>query len=169
MDAPQNVHIRSADLAGFDATVVSRLVKEYLLLTEHEKAHRLGTPFTGSDLPQRYVEEVEDPARAYETANVLLAELDDSPVGVVVVQQVGDGLEVKRLWVDPRARGQGVGSALLGAACGAQSLPIRLTVWDWRDDAIRLYRSRGFVVVPTWDDRPRLVCMEKPGVFAIAP
>jgi hypothetical protein len=82
MDARPNVQIRSAHLACFDATVVSRLVKEYLLLTEQEKAHWVGTPFTGSDLPRCYVEEVDDPARAYERANVLLAELDDSPVGV---------------------------------------------------------------------------------------
>lgn len=82
-----------------------------------------------------------------------------------MVQQVRDGVEIKRLWVDPRARGQRVGSALLDAACySANSLPMRLTVWDWRDDAIGLYRSRGFVAVPTWDRRPRLVCMEKPEI-----
>ncbi|MFF2487561.1 GNAT family N-acetyltransferase [Microbacterium sp. NPDC058062] len=163
METGPKVHVRDADLAGVDAMVVGRLVKEYLLQTEHEKAQRFATGFSGSHLPRRYVEEVEDPARAYENARVALAELAGSSVGVVVVQQSQDGLEVKRLWVDPRARGNRVGSALLDAACGGvNTLPVRLTVWDWREEAIGLYLSRGFVAVPTWDERPRLVCMEKP-------
>lgn len=164
METGPAVRVRSADLAGVDAVVVGRLVKAYLLQTENEKSQRLAIGFADSDLPRRYAQEVEHPARAYENAQVLLAELDSSSVGVVVVQHSRDGLEVKRLWVDPRARGHRVGSSLLDAACrDPNGLPIRLTVWDWRDDAIRLYLSRGFVVVTTWDERSRLVCMEKRG------
>ncbi|WP_345801685.1 GNAT family N-acetyltransferase [Microbacterium sp. AZCO] len=162
METGPRVDVRRADLTGVDAITVGRLVKAYLVQTELEKSQRLATGIPDSDLPRRYAEEVEDPERAYANAQVLLAELDGTSVGVVVVQQTGNGLEVKRLWVDPRVRGHHVGSALLDAACRGQSnRPIRLTVWDWRDDAIGLYLSRGFVAVPTWDDRPRLVCMEK--------
>jgi len=162
--APSPIRVRAADLAGSDSVAVGRLVKEYLLQTEQEKAHRLGTPLASSGLPLRYADEVEDPAHAYRDAVVHVAELAGSAVGVIVAQQVADAIEVKRLWVDPRARGQHVGAALLDAACRPGSLPIRLTVWDWRDDAIRLYLSRGFAAVPTWDKRARLLCMEKPGI-----
>lgn len=37
----------------------------------------------------------------------------------------------------------------------------RQTVWDWRDDAVQLYLTRGFVGAESWEDRPRLVCMER--------
>jgi len=78
-----------------------------------------------------------------------------------VVQQNSGTREIKRVWVDPSARGQRVGSALLDAAMGLDDVPLRLTVWDWRDDAIRLYRKRGFTSVPSWETRPRLLCMER--------
>ncbi|SMG45372.1 hypothetical protein [Agreia pratensis] len=31
---------------------------------------------------------------------------------------------------------------------------------DTRDDAIRLYCARGFETVTSWEERPRLVCMQ---------
>lgn len=138
---------------------VSALVEAYLAQTEREKAKHLGEPFA-AELPERYRPEIEHPARAYAGATVYLAELADSPVGVAVLQKSAEAHEIKRLWVDASARGHRVGSALIDAALSEQDRPVRLTVWDWRDDAIRLYRSRGFVDVPSWDDRPRLLCME---------
>lgn len=56
-------------------------------------------------------------------------------------------------------RGRGVGSALLEAAVAATDGDVRLSVWDWRTGVIRLYESRGFAQVPSWDARERLVCM----------
>ena len=151
--------IRLADLTSPDAGAVSRLVEAYLTHTELEKAAHLGGAGTG--LPERYRAEVDDPARAYENAQVYLAHLAGSPVGVVIVQQTPTAYELKRVWVDPTARGHRVGSALIDAALSRQDLPMRLTVWDWRDDAIRLYGRRGFVPVASWEDRPRLLCMER--------
>ncbi|MFW0772045.1 GNAT family N-acetyltransferase [Paenarthrobacter nitroguajacolicus] len=52
-------------------------------------------------------------------------------VGVVIVQATPEAREIKRVWVDPAARGHRAGSALIDAALGRQ-------------------------------DRPRLLCMEKP-------
>lgn len=153
--------VRQAEFGGRDDAAVGRLVHAYLAQTEVEKALHLGTG-AGGELPQRYRNEVEDPEHAYAGARVYVAELNDSAVGLVVVQQAAATREVKRVWVDPSARGHGVGSALLDAALGADDLPVRLTVWDWRDDAIRLYLERGFAPVPSWDQRPRLTCMERP-------
>ncbi|MCF3138408.1 GNAT family N-acetyltransferase [Paenarthrobacter sp. AR 02] len=152
--------VRPADLSGADAGAVSRLVEAYLMQTEREKAEHLGGIFDDAALPGRYREEVDAPELAYRSAAVYLAELDDLPVGIVVVQQSAEAREIKRFWVEPSARGHRVGSALMDAAMKQRDLPIRLTVWDWRDDAIRMYAKRGFAPVPSWEDRPRLLCME---------
>ncbi|HEY8318534.1 MAG TPA: GNAT family N-acetyltransferase [Amnibacterium sp.] len=68
---------------------------------------------------------------------------------------------MKRLWADPARRGLGVGSALLDTVLDRRTGTVRLSVWDWRHDAVRLYKSRGFRRVPSWDPRPRLLCMER--------
>jgi ribosomal protein S18 acetylase RimI-like enzyme len=154
--------VRPADLDGPDNSAVGRLVEAYLKQTESEKASHLGE---GDDahthgLPERYRDEVADPRRAYADSAVSVAEANGSLVGLVVVQQNKAVREIKRLWVDPGARGLRVGSALMDSALTRRDLPIRLTVWDWRDGPMRLYRSRGFDLVESWDDRPRLLCME---------
>ncbi len=152
--------VRRAEFGGRDDDAVGRLVGAYLAQTEREKGFHLGTG-TGDELPEHYRVEVEDPQQAYLGATVYVADLNASTVGVLVVQRNSGTGEIKRVWVDPSARGQRVGSALLGAALCLEDLPLRLTVWDWRDDAIRLYQKRGFTSVPSWEVRPRLLCMER--------
>jgi ribosomal protein S18 acetylase RimI-like enzyme len=154
----ESATVRRADLTGPDGAAVSRLVEAYLLQTELEKASRLGGAEVA--LPARYRDEIDHPALAYENAVVHLAEFRRVPMGVVVVQRVGGVREIKRVWVDPRARGRRIGSRLIDAALRERDLPIRLTVWQWRGNAIRLYRRHGFVTVPSWDTRRGLVCME---------
>ncbi|WP_066043790.1 GNAT family N-acetyltransferase [Herbiconiux solani] len=163
------VAVRRADLPGPDSAIVSRLVRAYLVQTEAEKAVNLsdyeggcgdGDGGVRTELPTRYRAEVEDPERAYAGATVLLAELNGSPAGVMVVQHGADAHEIKRVWVNPSARGRHVGSALLDAALREGDRPVRLTVWKWRGSAIQLYRTRGFAIVPSWEERPGLVCME---------
>jgi GNAT superfamily N-acetyltransferase len=142
---------------------VSRLVGAYLRRTEEEKARHLDGTVLDDDaeLPVAYRAEVARPAAAYAGAVVHLAELDGVPVGVLVTAPVGGTSELKRLWADPAARGRGVGSALLDAAVRDADGPLRLSVWDWRLGVLRLYESRGFVRVPSWDARPRLVCLRR--------
>ena len=159
--------IRLADLTGPDALEVGAAVRAYLLQTEREKSLQEH----GSErdpavpLPDRYLREVDDPAEAYAAHRVRVAQFDERIVGVVVLS-VHDGVaEIKRLWAQPDVRGRGVGSALLDAAVadavdlGASQ--VRLSVWEWRDGPVRLYESRGFERVPSWDDRQRLVCMAR--------
>ena len=161
MDAPQRtLRVRTADLRGTDAAPFAALVQAYLNQTEREKEAHFGEPPAGQRLPERYREEVENPARAYAGAIALLAELDGIGVGVAVVQHLEAADELKRLWVDPGARGLKVGTALMDAALRVARRPVRLTVWDWRADAIALYCKRGFVEVPSWDQRDRLLCFE---------
>ncbi len=142
-----------------DADAVATAVGAYLRRTEAEKS---GADDDSPELPERYRHEVEDPATAYAAACVLVAELDDVIAGVVVAVPQEGATEIKRLWADPSARGRGVGSALLDAAIAAADGDVRLSVWEWRDEAMRLYASRGFHLVEAWDDRPRLVCMVRP-------
>ena len=155
------ITVRPADLDGSDNAAVGRLVEAYLRQTESEKALHLGEGAVDTyELPERYRHEVDDPRRAYADSIVSVAEANGSLVGLVVVQQNEVAREIKRLWVDPRARGLRVGSKLIDATLGRRDLPIRLTVWDWRHDALRLYEARGFALVNSWDDRPRLLCMQ---------
>lgn len=154
------ITVRPADLTGPDNAAVARLVEAYLLQTEREKVVHLGQTAEDPGLPARYRAEVDDPARAYADSTVYIT-ASDEPVGVVVVQQNETSVEIKRVWVDPAARGRRVGSALVDAALGSSARrPVRLTVWDWREEAVQLYRSRGFRVVESWEDRSRLLCME---------
>ena len=160
--------VRRAVLGSRDSADVGRLVEAYLRQTEREKAaHMLRAPFSEHDeLPAGYRAEAARPDAAYAGAAAYLAELGSSAVGVAVLRTAEGATEVKRLWADPGARGLGVGSALIDAVLEEHPEPVRLSVWDWRVDAMRLYLSRGFVRVPSWDDRPRLVCMERPGASA---
>jgi len=157
--------IRLADLMGPDAVEVGAAVRTYLQQTESEKHLQEHGSILEPDvpLPDRYLREVDDPAAAYAEHRVRVAQLGDRIVGVVVLSVREGVAEIKRLWAEPEVRGRGVGSALLEAAlrdaADLDAAQVRLSVWDWRDGPVRLYESRGFERVPSWDDRERLVCM----------
>ncbi|WP_291053839.1 GNAT family N-acetyltransferase [Herbiconiux sp.] len=148
-----------------DAAVAS-LLFGYHRQTEQEKGRAVET---AADLPERYRTEVENTAAAFADCSLLLARTaDGEPVGCVVLTAAGsDGAlpEVKRLWVDPAARGLGVATALLDAAAERAHRRgdggVRLSVWEWREGAIRLYERAGFVRTDSWDDREGLICLER--------
>jgi ribosomal protein S18 acetylase RimI-like enzyme len=159
--------IRAADLRGDEAERVGAMARTYLVQTEREKAEHGVSAWNSlaEELPEPYRAEVSDPARAYEGCRVFVADADGEIVGLVVVAPRDRTAEIKRLWADPAMRGAGIGSALLDAALasGATADAVRLTVWDWRQNAIRLYEARGFERVPSWDARDRLVCFQRGG------
>jgi GNAT superfamily N-acetyltransferase len=72
--------------------------------------------------------------------------------------QVGASPEVRLLAVDPRARGQGVGSALMAEcarrALGAGARMLCLHTMDIMDVAVRLYERLGYVRAPELDFSP---------------
>jgi GNAT superfamily N-acetyltransferase len=139
-----------------DALDVSRLLRDYLTVTEQEKAER-GLAERGP-LPPRYQDEIDRPEGLL--ADTLLARSDGVTLGLVTLKVEAGQAEIKRLWVDPPARGTGAGRALVGAAIErAGGLPVALTVWDWRAAPIALYRSLGFTESASWDDRDGLLCM----------
>jgi ribosomal protein S18 acetylase RimI-like enzyme len=139
-----------------DAAEVSRLLRDYLTVTEQEKIER-GLAAAGP-LPQRYQDEIDRPAILL--ADTWLARADGVILGMVTLKAAAGQIEIKRLWVDPQARGTGVGRALAGTAIEqAGDRPVTLTVWDWRTAPIALYRSLGFTENESWDDRDHLICM----------
>ncbi len=139
-----------------DAAEVSRLLRDYLTVTEQEKAERGLAP--EGPLPQRYQDEIDHPETLL--ADTLLARADGVVLGMVTLKTEAGPVEIKRLWVDPQARGTGAGRALTSAAIDrAGGLPVTLTVWDWRVAPIALYRSLGFAENESWDDRDHLLCM----------
>jgi ribosomal protein S18 acetylase RimI-like enzyme len=82
---------------------------------------------------------------------MLLAWDGTEPAGIAGVFASDDGAwQVISMWVDPEARGRGVGRALLDAvvtwARGRDpDRPIKLSVTDGNDDARSLYERYGFV------------------------
>jgi ribosomal protein S18 acetylase RimI-like enzyme len=90
---------------------------------------------------------------------LLLARLGGEPVGAGAVKFHGSGpAELKRMWVSSAARGLGIGRRLLteleaqATAHGASAA--RLETNRSLTEAIRLYRSAGYVEVPAFNDEP---------------
>ncbi|MFK4789978.1 GNAT family N-acetyltransferase [Microbacterium sp. ZW T5_56] len=142
---------------------LSVLLGDYHRQTEAEKGAAVDV--IGA-LPARYRLEVVDPGTAFADDVVLVAQQGDQPAGCVVITDAGDRqLEIKRLWTAPEFRGRRVASRLLAAVeahaevVGADS--IRLSVWEWRVDAIGLYRKLGFIEASSWETRDGLICMTR--------
>jgi len=89
----------------------------------------------------------------------LLARVHGDAVGCVALRlRPGPEAEVKRMWVDPAARGMGVARRLLeateAAARAAGAPALRLDTNRSLVEAIALYRSAGFVEVEAFNDEP---------------
>ncbi|MEU8794081.1 GNAT family N-acetyltransferase [Streptomyces sp. NPDC048643] len=139
------------------------LLAAYHLQTEAEKGMAVADVH---ELPDRYRAEISDPGTAFAEDVVLLALNGGTAVGCLVMTAPAAGSsEVKRLWTDPAVRGQGIASTLFGAAFEQAAKTgvsaVRLSVWNWRTGAIALYERLGFAVVPSWDERDQLVCMQR--------
>ncbi|MFD6076346.1 GNAT family N-acetyltransferase [Streptomyces hydrogenans] len=139
------------------------LLTAYHLATEAEKGAAVSGP---AELPAARRAEAEDPVTAFAADTVLLATAPETgEVLGCLVLKAGTVPEVKRVWVEPEARGRGLAGALMGealrraAAAGAPA--VRLTVWEWREGPLALYRKLGFEPADSWDDRPGLLCLEK--------
>ena len=77
--------------------------------------------------------------------------LDDRPVGCGAVRKLDETTgEIKRMWVDPAARGRGVGRQLLraleGAAVELGCETVYLDTSAHLVEAIALYRSFGYEI-----------------------
>ncbi|MFJ6679808.1 GNAT family N-acetyltransferase [Microbacterium sp. NPDC091382] len=158
-----SLSIRPARLEGADGRAVAAMLTAYHAQTEGEKiAHGVAEP---GDLPERYAAEVSDPAASFAGAEVVLADRDGEAIGMAVLHGSESDLEIKRLWVALRGRRTGAGTALMADAAtrgrAAGAIGLRLSVWDWRMEALALYARQGFARVPSWESRERLVCLRR--------
>lgn len=112
----------------------------------------------GEELSARYGDGGLSPASPEQfraPGTFLLAELDGTPVGCggLRLKEPGVG-EVKRMYVDPAARGCGVARALLGALVDharAQGLSrLLLETGTEQPEALALYESEGWSPVPAF-------------------
>ncbi len=93
-------------------------------------------------------------------AEVVIAELDTVPVGFALFFRnfstfLGrPGIFLEDLYVQPQARGRGVGRALLvhlaGLAVARGAGRLDWNVLDWNEPAIAFYRKLGATVLPDW-------------------
>jgi DNA-binding MarR family transcriptional regulator/GNAT superfamily N-acetyltransferase len=100
------------------------------------------------------------PADLAEPAGLLLlARIRDEPVGCGALKLHGaEPAELKRMWVAASARGLGVGRRILTElerhARQRGAAVLRLETNRLLTEAIRLYRSAGYVEVPAFNDEP---------------
>ena len=91
---------------------------------------------------------------------LILCEVDDKPAGCMALKKLEERIcEMKRLYVRPEFRGDGLGlqlvTHLIGEAREAGYSAIRLdTVAGTMDHAIALYRSIGFRDIPPYYPNP---------------
>ncbi|HTO09835.1 MAG TPA: GNAT family N-acetyltransferase [Myxococcota bacterium] len=98
-------------------------------------------------------------ARAFGTgehAALFVAERDGRAVGLVSATAAAGTGYIGAMWLDPGARGAGLGRALLEAACSALRARgcarLVLSVTETNQRAIALYQSAGFAL--TGDSKP---------------
>ncbi|TVO57864.1 carbonate dehydratase [Denitromonas halophila] len=90
---------------------------------------------------------------------LFLAEVDGKPAGCVGIRKFSDGVcEMKRLYVEPSMRGQGVGRDLaLAAIRTAKELGYKRIMLDTLPAmriAVKLYRELGFTEAPAYYPTP---------------
>lgn len=94
----------------------------------------------------------------------LVVESDGTPVGCGGIRRIDPGeageirFEVKHLWIEPSARGTGLGGALLSElearAIGFGATHAVLDTNASLEAAAGLYRSHGYVAIEPYNDNP---------------
>ena len=128
-----------------------------------------------AELSARYPEEGAnhfrlDPEEVVEGRGAfLVAYVHGRPSGCGAVRRLGrETAEIKRMYVDPRARGQGVGYALLQALeREARRLGVATVVLETgarQPEAVALYERSGYAPIPAFGEyigSPLSVCLQK--------
>lgn len=98
----------------------------------------------------------------------VLVARDDDGTALGMVALVESTAEIKRMFVHDRARGLGVGAALLDAvetlARGLGIQTLRLETGEPQTAALALYRKAGYLPIPSFGeyvDDPTSICLAK--------
>lgn len=141
--------VRAAGEAGEAQARISPLLDEYVRWG-YTEMRRLGVPLEPAAIDLHHAAFAEEiPHLLGPRGRLLIAELDGRPVGVVGLLPVdGEVAEVKRMFVQPGARGRGIARRLLTdllAAAGELGYRrVRLETAVFMTEAQALYRSLGF-------------------------
>lgn len=141
--------IRQADLTR-DADAVRLLWLEYLTWGNDGLESRYGFRLPVEEAVEHDVETIEKFQPP--DGSLLLAFEEERAVGIGCMRRIGpETAEIKRMYVQPTYRGEGIGRALLSglieAAGGAGNLRVPLDSPDFMTAAHGLYRSEGFVEI----------------------
>jgi GNAT superfamily N-acetyltransferase len=144
---PDDVAIVSVDAGGEVATGL-------LLQYYQELASRFPEGFDVGQAVDPSPEELAPPHGAF-----LVAYLSAAPVGCGAMRKLDSTTaEIKRMWVDPAARGHGLARRLLaeleGIARRLQCHAVRLDTSAHLPEALSLYRSSGYTDIAPYNDNP---------------
>ncbi|MBE0543453.1 MAG: GNAT family N-acetyltransferase [Verrucomicrobia bacterium] len=138
-----------------EATSVEHLAVARELFVEYASAIGVDLCFQGFDqelatLPGRY---------APPEGRLRVAFANSTPAGCVALRKIeGRICEMKRLYVRPHFRAQGLGRTLAGSVITAARVVgyerMRLDTLGSMDAAIALYESLGFTRIPPYYDNP---------------
>ncbi|NJP11425.1 MAG: GNAT family N-acetyltransferase [Leptolyngbyaceae cyanobacterium RU_5_1] len=99
------------------------------------------------------------------SVTVFLAEFEREPVGCIAIKRLDPGYaEVKRMYVRPTLRGQGVGRRLLqeieAFAEQTNIHTLRLKTGIYQPEALKLFERCGFYQIPPFGDyQPDPLCL----------
>ncbi len=104
-----------------------------------------------------------------EIDTVIVAYIDETPIGCGCFKAFSqEAVEIKRMFVHPSARGQGIGKFILaGLEAWASQLGFRYTVLETGSknlEALSLYKKSGYVTIPKYEpyiDLPDSLCFKK--------
>jgi DNA-binding MarR family transcriptional regulator/GNAT superfamily N-acetyltransferase len=142
------IELRQVDPAGADA---QRCLRAYVAELNRRAPERGFDPSKGATADPH---EVRPPRGAF-----VLAYLRGEAIGCGAVKHQPDKVtDIKRMWIAESARGLGLGRRLLehleSLAHEHGSNEAHLETSDVLPEAIRLYRSSGYVEVPPFNDEP---------------
>ena len=147
----------AAATAAEVSAVVDPLFHEYGEWLAERLAQDAAITFTDTDLARHHDGfRGELPRLLGPRGRLLVARLDDTPVGVGALKPVDETTaEIKRMYVRPQAQGIGVGRAILARlvldARAERYTTIRLETLRLMTRAQAMYHAFGFVEVPSFD------------------
>jgi putative acetyltransferase len=150
-------------------------VKRTVLAVEVSAAHTCDPAVVAlcaeqqAELDRLYAGADNVPTGVHPEISFLVARTAGEPVGCAGLQPLEPGMsEVKRMYVQPAHRGQGISRLLLAAveevARARGELTLRLETGELQPEALGLYHSTGYVRIPpfgAYAGCPLSLCFEK--------